>query len=70
MRVTVAIPCFNEAQTIAKVVSDFRKELPQAEIVVFDNASTDGSAERALAAGARVVREKRRGKGFVMQSIL
>lgn len=70
MRIIVAIPCFNEAQTIAKVVSDFRKELPQAEIVVFDNASTDGSGERALLAGARVVREKRRGKGFVMQSIL
>jgi glycosyltransferase involved in cell wall biosynthesis len=70
LRVTVAIPCFNEAPTIGKVVSDFKKELPQAEIVVFDNASTDGSGERAREAGARVVREKRRGKGFVMQTIL
>jgi glycosyltransferase involved in cell wall biosynthesis len=70
LRVTVAVPCFNEAPTIAKVVSDFRAQLPEAEIVVFDNASTDGSAEHARAAGARVVREKRRGKGFVMQSIL
>ena len=70
MRVTVAIPCFNEAPTIAKVVADFRRELPQAEIVVFDNASTDDSAERARRAGARVVREKRHGKGFVMQTIL
>jgi glycosyltransferase involved in cell wall biosynthesis len=69
-RVTVAIPCYNEAPTIGKVVSDFRARLPEAEIVVFDNDSTDGSADRARAAGARVVREKRRGKGHVMQSIL
>ena len=69
-RVTVAIPCYNEAPTIAKVVSDFRARLPEAEIVVFDNDSTDGSAEKARAAGARVVREKRRGKGHVMQAIL
>jgi glycosyltransferase involved in cell wall biosynthesis len=70
LRITVAIPCFNEAPTIAKVVSDFKQELPQAEIVVFDNASSDGSGERAREAGARVVREKRRGKGYVMQTIL
>jgi glycosyltransferase involved in cell wall biosynthesis len=70
LRITVAIPCYNEAPTIAKVVSDFRKELPEAEIVVFDNASTDDSAAHALAAGARVVKEKRRGKGHVMQAIL
>ena len=70
MRTTVAIPCYNEATTIAKVVSDFRKELPEAEILVVDNASSDDSGPRAAAAGARVVREKRRGKGYVMQTIL
>jgi glycosyltransferase involved in cell wall biosynthesis len=70
LRVTVAIPCYNEAPTIAKVVADFRAELPEAEIVVVDNASTDDSARAAQAAGARVIREKRRGKGFVMQAIL
>jgi glycosyltransferase involved in cell wall biosynthesis len=70
VRVAVAIPCFNEAPTIAKVVSDFRARMPEAEILVFDNASTDDSAEKARAAGARVVREKRRGKGHVMQAIL
>ena len=70
MRTTVAIPCYNEATTIAKVVSDFRKELPEAEILVVDNASSDDSGARAAAAGARVVREKRRGKGYVMQTIL
>jgi glycosyltransferase involved in cell wall biosynthesis len=70
LRVTVAIPCYNEAPTVAKVVADFRAELPEADIVVVDNASTDDSAGQARAAGARVVREKRRGKGFVMQTIL
>jgi glycosyltransferase involved in cell wall biosynthesis len=70
MRITVAIPCYNEAPTIAKVVADFRRELPEAELLVFDNNSSDGSAERAREAGARVIREKRRGKGYVMQTIL
>lgn len=70
MRVTVAIPCYNEAPTIAKVVADFRRELPEAEVLVVDNASTDESAREAASAGARVIREKRRGKGFVMQTIL
>jgi glycosyltransferase involved in cell wall biosynthesis len=70
VRVTVAIPCYNEAPTIAKVVADFRSQLPQAEVLVVDNASSDGSAREAEAAGARVVREKRRGKGYVMQTIL
>jgi glycosyltransferase involved in cell wall biosynthesis len=69
MRVTVAIPCYNEAPTLAKVVADFRAALPDAEIIVFDNASTDESAEIAQKAGVEVVREKRRGKGYVMQSI-
>ena len=69
MRVTVAIPCFNEAPTIAKVVRDFRAALPDAGIVVFDNASTDESAKLAQEAGARVVREERRGKGNVMQTV-
>lgn len=70
LRVAVAIPCYNEAPTIAKVVADFKAQLPEAEVLVFDNDSSDGSGEKALAAGARVVREKRRGKGYVMQTIL
>jgi glycosyltransferase involved in cell wall biosynthesis len=69
LRVTVAIPCYNEAPTIAKVVADFRAQLPEAEILVVDNASSDESGARAREAGARVVREKRRGKGFVVQTI-
>lgn len=70
MRVTVAIPCYDEAPTIAKVVADFRAQLPEAEILVCDNDSDDGSADRARSAGARVIREKRRGKGYVMQTLL
>ena len=68
-RVAVVIPCFNEEVTIADVVQQFRRELPDARICVFDNNSTDGTVERAQAAGARVLQEARRGKGFVVQSI-
>ncbi|HEU5258360.1 MAG TPA: glycosyltransferase [Vicinamibacterales bacterium] len=64
--VAVVVPCLNEAHSIAKVVADFRASLPDARIVVVDNASTDGTAEIAFAAGAEVVRETRRGKGFAL----
>jgi glycosyltransferase involved in cell wall biosynthesis len=67
--IAVLIPCYNEEITIAGVVTDFRRELPGALVCVFDNNSTDASAERAMAAGAEVIREPRRGKGFVVQSI-
>lgn len=70
MSVAVAIPCYNEAATIAKVVRAFRQALPEAAIWVVDNASTDGSAHAAAEAGASVVRESRRGKGYVTQTIL
>jgi glycosyltransferase involved in cell wall biosynthesis len=69
LRVTIAIPCYNEERTIAKVVSDFARALPGAEIVVFDNGSTDGSAELARQAGARVYPVARRGKGNVVQEV-
>src|SRR5204862_7002496 len=68
-RVAVVIPCFNEEITITDVVQQFRRELPDALICVFDNNSTDRTVERALAARARVVQEARRGRGFVVQSI-
>jgi glycosyltransferase involved in cell wall biosynthesis len=70
VRVTVAIPCYNEAATIAKVVRDFRAQLPDAAILVIDNDSSDATAGEAQEAGARVLREKRRGKGYAMQAIL
>jgi glycosyltransferase involved in cell wall biosynthesis len=68
-RIAVLIPCFNEEVTIADVVRQFQDELPGALVCVFDNNSTDASAERAGSAGARVIHEPRRGKGFVVQSI-
>ncbi|MFL5607952.1 MAG: glycosyltransferase [Gemmatimonadaceae bacterium] len=65
-RVAIVIPCRNEARSIGKVVGDFRRALPGGQIVVVDNASTDDTAERAAEAGARVVTETRRGKGFAL----
>ncbi|TAA09939.1 glycosyltransferase [Pseudoxanthomonas winnipegensis] len=69
MRVAVLIPCFNEATTIAKVVGDFRAALPQAEVWVFDNASTDDTAQVARAAGAQVRRVPAKGKGNVVRAM-
>ena len=61
--IAVLIPCHNEESTISKVVGDFRRVLPQAKIWVFDNVSTDRTAEAALAAGATVVPSREKGKG-------
>jgi glycosyltransferase involved in cell wall biosynthesis len=63
----VLIPCHNEEVTIAKVVEDFRRVLPEAAIHVFDNRSTDRTAERARAAGAIVAASPRLGKGHVVR---
>ena len=65
-RIAVLIPCWNEALTIEKVVTDFRAALPEADIYVYDNNSTDGTAEIAKRAGAIVVHEYRQGKGNVI----
>ena len=67
--IAVLIPCYNEALTITKVVGDFRRELPNAAIHVYDNNSRDGTAGLARAAGAIVTTERRQGKGFVIQSM-
>ena len=69
LTIVVAVPCYNEAVTIEKVVRDFRNELPQAEIIVFDNNSSDGSGHLAEEAGARVIKVRRQGKGHVLQVI-
>jgi len=67
LKVAVLIPCYNEAAAIGKVVRDFRRALPMAEIYVYDNNSTDDTAERALEAGAHVGSETRQGKGHVVR---
>jgi glycosyltransferase involved in cell wall biosynthesis len=66
-RIAVLLPCHNEAVTIAKVVSDFRRVLPDAEIFVYDNNSTDDTAAVAAAAGAVVRAETLQGKGNVVR---
>jgi glycosyltransferase involved in cell wall biosynthesis len=66
-RVAVLIPCHNEAVAIPKVVADFRAQLPGAVVYVYDNNSTDGTAEAARRAGAVVRREVLQGKGHVVR---
>ncbi len=66
-RIAVLIPCYNESKTIEKVVTDFRSALPDAVIYVYDNNSTDGTAEIAARAGAVVRRERMQGKGNVIR---
>lgn len=61
-KIAVLIPCYNEDRTIQKVVTDFRTALPEATIYVYDNNSTDNTAELAEAAGAVVRYEYQQGK--------
>lgn len=67
LRIAVLVPCHNEAGAIGKVVSDFRRVLPQATVYVYDNNSSDGSIAEAAAAGAVVRKERRQGKGYVVR---
>lgn len=67
-KICLLIPCYNEEATVAKVVSDFRRCLPEMEIYVYDNNSTDGTTREALGAGARVVAEPAQGKGNVVRA--
>lgn len=67
-RIAVLIPCYNEELTIGKVIKDFRKELPEADIYVYNNNSKDRTAEIAKENGAIVVNEYRQGKGNVVRS--
>ena len=68
-KIAVLIPCYNEEQTINKVVSDFKKELPEAEIYVYNNNSKDNTVNEALKAGAIVRNEYKQGKGNVVRSM-
>lgn len=69
MKTAVLIPCYNEEITIEKVIKDFKRELPEAEIYVYDNNSKDKTAEIARANGAIVKHEYRQGKGNVVRSM-
>lgn len=68
-RIAVLIPCYNEAQTIEKVVTDWKTVLPEAVIYVYDNNSSDNTAALARAAGAVVRFEPQQGKGNVVRSM-
>ena len=67
--VAVLLPCYNEEVTIGKVVRDFKTALPQADIYVYDNNSTDRTAEIAASEGAIVRKEPRQGKGNVISTL-
>ena len=68
-KVAILIPCYNEAKTIAKVVSDFKREIPEAIVYVYDNNSSDGTDVLARKAGAIVRYEHRQGKGNVIRTM-
>ncbi len=67
IKIAVLIPCYNEEQTIEKVVKDFRAALPEATVFVYDNCSTDQTAAIAHKAGAIVRKENIKGKGNVIR---
>ena len=66
-KIAVLVPCYNEGKTIAKVVADFKRVLPEAVVYVYDNNSTDNTAEIAAKAGAVVRHEYQQGKGNVIR---
>jgi len=68
-RIAILIPCYNEELTVRKVIDDFRAELPDADIYVFDNNSSDRTVEIAREAGVRIAFERRQGKGYVVQTM-
>jgi glycosyltransferase involved in cell wall biosynthesis len=67
--VAVAIPCHNEVAAVARVVEEWRNALPDAEIVVFDNNSNDGTGNAARQLGVRVVEVPAQGKGYAVRAI-
>lgn len=68
-KIAVLIPCYNESKTVAKVIKDYKKVLPEADIYVYDNNSTDGTDKIAKKAGAIVKYEYKQGKGNVIRSM-
>ncbi len=68
-RIAVAIPCYNEAAAISIVLAQWREALPEAELWVFDNNSSDGTGQRAEQGGAHVVAVPEQGKGYAVRAI-
>ena len=68
-KIAVLIPCYNEELTIEKVIKDFKKELPEADIYVYNNNSKDRTREIAMKNGAIVVDEYKQGKGNVIRTM-
>lgn len=68
-KIAVLIPCYNESKTIEKVVKDYKKALPEADVYVYDNNSKDGTDEIARKAGAIVKYEYKQGKGNVIRTM-
>ncbi len=68
-KIAVLIPCYNESKTIKKVIEDFKKELPEAKIYVYDNNSKDGIDKIAKESGAIVRYERKQGKGNVIRTM-
>ena len=68
-KIAVLIPCYNESKTIKKVITDYKKALPDADIYVYDNNSTDGTDKIAKEAGAIVRYEYKQGKGNVIRTM-
>lgn len=69
MKLAILIPCYNEELTIGKVIKDFKKELPEADIYVYNNNSKDNTEKIAKECGAIVKNEYRKGKGNVIRSM-
>ena len=69
MKTAILIPCYNESETIEKVVNDFKRTMPHAEIYVYDNNSTDNTDKIAREAGAIVKYEYKQGKGNVVRTM-
>ena len=68
-KIAILIPCYNEAKTIEKVINDYKKALPESDIYVYDNNSSDGTDKIAKKAGAIVRYENRQGKGNVIRTM-
>ncbi len=68
-KIAILIPCYNESKTIEKVVKDYKKVIPEADVYVYDNNSTDGTDKIAKNAGAIVKYEYKQGKGNVIRSM-